>query len=261
MILKLVKHRLSFGRMHKKMNKIEVINFFSENYSCRKCFNNPNISKSGQLFSVADVPGPQPRWLGDNYFNADKKICIILINPGSGNKTPENEWAPLKKMNRAKSPEIKERFWNELMLTNKVGMPKWGAWEKLYFESLGLDRKKNDIAFMNMMLCASKGNAYNPKSLDLCFSLQSRKLLSLLSPDVLIFSGKDTMNNALKKKVSLTQMRERCGSFSREIRSSLIRQEIKDCLQDNTKFYFMGHYAYIKNEDHEDANIISNSIL
>ena len=63
------------------MNHIEVMNFFAENYSCRKCFNNPNISLSGKTFNVAEVSGPQPRWLGKNYFDAHKKICIMLINP------------------------------------------------------------------------------------------------------------------------------------------------------------------------------------
>ncbi|MDB4254336.1 hypothetical protein N9884_06210, partial [Gammaproteobacteria bacterium] len=110
------------------MNQIEVMNFFAENYSCRKCFNNPNISLSGKTFNVAEVSGPQPRWLGKNYFDAHKKICIMLINPGSGDKTPEDEWAPLKNMHQADNQELRTKHWNELMHTNEVGMPKWGAW-------------------------------------------------------------------------------------------------------------------------------------
>jgi len=242
------------------MNKIEVIDFFSKNYFCRKCFNNPNITKSGKPFGVADVSGPQPRWLGKNYFNSEKKICIMLINPGSGDKTPENEWAPLEKLNKAETQELKEKFWDQLMYTNEVGMPKWGAWVNLYFESLGLVEKKDEVAFMNMMLCASKGNAYNKKSLDLCFSSQSSNLLKMLSPDILIFSGAQTISNILKKSIPLSTLREKKGEYSREIDSSLIKKEIKDCLLPTTKYYFMGHYAYIKNEDHEDARIIANSI-
>ena len=242
------------------MSKLEAINFFSSNYSCTKCFNNPKITKSGQTLTLAAVSGPQPRWIGSNYFNSPQKICVMLINPGSGDKTPENEWAPLKKMNLARTDKDKETHWKELMETNKNGMPKWGAWDDLYFNSLGLRDKSNSIAFMNMMLCASKGNTYTTNSLDLCFSERSSKLLSLLSPEILIFSGAQTIKNALKKPKSLTELRKKRGTKSRELSSILIKQSIKDCLNKNTKFYFMGHYAYIKKEDHEDAKIIASSI-
>ena len=242
------------------MKSIEVINFFAENYSCRKCFDNPNIQLSGKPFNLADVPGPQPRWLGENYFSAHKKICIMLINPGSGDKTPENEWASLKKLHQAGNQDSRERHWRELMNTNEVGMPKWGAWEKLYFDSLRMRDRIDSIAFMNMMLCASKGNKYNKHSLDLCFSSQSKKLLKLLSPDILIFSGYQTIANAMKKSITLSGMRNIAGTSSREIKPMLIKNDIKDCLSKNTKFYFMGHYAYIKKQDHEDAAIIASSI-
>lgn len=247
------------------MNKIEVIDFFSKNYFCRKCFNNPNITKSGKPFGVADVSGPQPRWLGKNYFNSEKKICIMLINPGSGDKTPENEWAPLEKLNKAKTQEHKEKFWDQLMYTNEVGMPKWGAWVNLYFESLGLVEKKDEVAFMNMMLCASKGNAYNKKSLDLCFSSQSSNLLKMLSPDVLIFSGAQTISNSLKKPIAMSKLREKGGEYSREIDSSLIKNEIRDCLHRNSKYFFIGHYAARHSTGDldkamNDARIVSKSI-
>ena len=242
------------------MNQIEVMNFFAENYSCRKCFNNPNISLSGKTFNVAEVSGPQPRWLGKNYFDAHKKICIMLINPGSGDKTPEDEWAPLKNMHQADNQELRTKHWNELMHTNEVGMPKWGAWEKLYFDSLKLKKTKDSIAFMNMMLCASKGNTYNKHSLDLCFSSQSSKLLTYLSPDILIFSGAQTIANAMKKPISLKELRDTGGDESREIKRLLIKNEIKSCLSKDARFYFMGHYAYIKKQDHQDAEIIANSI-
>ena len=66
--------------------------------------------------------------------------------------------------------------------------------------------------------------------------------------------------NALKKPESLTEVRKKRGTKSRELSSFHIKQSIKDCLSKNTKFYFMGHYAYIKKEDHEDARIIASSI-
>lgn len=242
------------------MNKLNVINFFASNYSCSKCFNNQKITKSGKALSLADVRGPQPRWIGNNYFNSPQKICLMLINPGSGDKTPENEWASLEKMHSAETDKEKEICWDELMETNKNGMSKWGAWDDLYLQSLGLSKKKDSVAFMNMMLCASKGNAYTTNSLDMCFSEQSNKLLRLLSPDVLILSGAQTIKNALKKPESLSELRKKRGINSRELSPLLIKQSIKNCLSKNTKYYFMGHYAYIKKEDHEDARIIASSI-
>jgi hypothetical protein len=242
------------------VTKLEVINFFSSNYSCKKCFNNPHIINSGNTFEIADVSGPQPRWIGRDYFNSNQKVCIMLINPGSGDKTPENEWAPLKKLSEAGSQEKKEEHWSELMQTNENGMPKWGAWEDLYFGSLGLREKRHSTAFMNMMLCASKGNNYNTNSLDLCFSEHSSKLLKLLSPDILIFSGHQTIKNALKKPKKLIDLRNERGTKTREINSFLIKNTIKNCLKKNAKYFFMGHYAYIKSEDHQDARIIANSL-
>ena len=244
----------------KKLSKLNVIDFFSSNYSCSKCFNNQKITKSGKKLVLADVRGPQPRWIGNNYFNSTQKICVMLINPGSGDKTPENEWASLEKMHSAETDKDKEIHWKELMETNKNGMPKWGAWDDLYLKSLGLSTKKDSVAFMNMMLCASKGNTYTTNSMDLCFSEKSNKLLSLLSPDVLIFSGAQTIKNALKRPESLTDLRKKRGTKSRELSSLLIKLSIKNCLTKNTKFYFMGHYAYIKKEDHEDARIIASCI-
>ena len=219
------------------MSKLEAINFFSSNYLCTNCFNNQKIKKSGKTLALADVRGPQPRWIGNNYFNSSQKICVMLINPGSGDKTPENEWAPLEKMHLARTDKDKETHWKELMETNKNGMPKWGAWDDLYFKSLGLSDKKDSVAFMNMMLCASKANTYTTNSLDLCFSERSNKLLSLLSPEILIFSGAQTIKNALKKPESLSELRKKRGTKSRELSSLLIKESIKNCLSKNTKFY------------------------
>lgn len=242
------------------MSNQEVINFFSDNYFCRKCFNNPSIIKKGQEFQVADVKGPQPRWVGKNYFNSDNKICVMLINPGSGDKTPDDEWAPLKMLSNANSIQKKEEAWEGLMETNKVGMPKWGAWKKLYLDALGLGERLDDISFMNRMLCASKGNSYSKKSLDLCFSSQSSKLLTMLSPDILIFSGGLTITLAMKIYQTLEEMRKTSGEDSREINRFNIKKEIKECLNRKTKYFYMGHYSYIKSEDIKDAEIIKKEL-
>ena len=51
-----------------------------------------------------------------------------------------------------------------------------------------------------------------------------------MSPEILIFSGAQTIKNALKKPESLTELRKKRGTKSRELSSFHIKQSIKDCL-------------------------------
>ena len=131
------------------MSKLEAINFFSSNYSCTKCFNNPKITKSGQTLTLADVRGPQPRWIGSNYFNSAQKICVMLINPGSGDKTPENEWAPLKKMNLARTDKDKEIIINKNICDVNSNSSNVGNSILLNFERLDNFRTKLNWNFYN----------------------------------------------------------------------------------------------------------------
>ena len=148
------------------------------------------------MFRVSDVKGPQPRWVGENYFNAKQRICFVLINPGSGDKTPENEWSALPNLSLDKDAETRTSAWDDLMKTNDKGMGKWGSWKSLYIDTFGFESILSEICFTNWMLCAAKykdssgelKNAYNMKSIDTCFSNLSSRVFSLLSPDVVIFS-------------------------------------------------------------------------
>mgnify|MGYP006171858131 FL=1 len=246
----------------------ELVNLFSENRNCRKCFNNPQIIKSGEMFAVSDVKGPQPRWVGENYFNSKQRICFVLINPGSGDKTPDNEWSSLPNLSLGKNMTIRTSAWQDLMKTNEKGMEKWGSWKSLYIDTFGFEDNLDEICFTNWMLCAakyknSKGkfeNAYNTKSIETCFSNVSNRVLSNLSPDIIIFSGGFSIDAAVKKPISLTERRNKSGNKSREISSFEIKKEVKDCLAKKTRYFYMGHYAYIKSEDYLDAKIIKDQI-
>lgn len=255
-------HKINFQKY--KTTKEEVMDFFSNNYSCRKCFNNPSITKKGKEFEVADVKGPQPRWIGKNYFRANKKVCVMLINPGSGDKTPENDWSPLKLLSYTDLLKEKEQAWEELMKTNEKGMPTWDNWKLYYLNSLGLEKRIDDVSFMNMMLCASRGNSYSDQSLQLCFSTQSNKLLQLLSPDILIFSGGMVLKNMLNKFTSLKDMRIKSSDNSREIEFSKVKKVVTNNLKKDCRYFYMGHYSKIWKtnqmieEDLKDAKIISS---
>ena len=57
----------------KKLSKLEANNFFFSNYSCKK-LNNPKNNKIRTNTTLAAVSGPQPRWIGSNYFNSLKNM-------------------------------------------------------------------------------------------------------------------------------------------------------------------------------------------
>ena len=246
----------------------ELIDLFSENRNCRKCFNNPQIIKSGEMFRVSDVKGPQPRWVGENYFNSKQRICFVLINPGSGDKTPDNDWSSLSNLSLAKNVTTRTSAWQDLMETNDKGMEGWDSWKNLYIDTFGFENNLDEICFTNWMLCAAKyvnpegklQNAYNKKSIETCFSNVSSKVLSILSPDVIIFSGGVSIDAAVKKPIPLTERRNKSGDKSREISSFEIKKEVKDCLKKKARYFYMGHYAYIKSEDYRDAEIIKDQL-
>lgn len=254
------------------LSKIEVINFFSDNYKCRSCFHNPKIKLNHQQFNPANVEGPQPRWIGKNYFESDKKICFMLINPGSGNNTPNKEWEPLKNLYKEKKEIERLNIWDQIMKVNKSSMPKWGKWKSLYLDQFGFDSEEelNKICFTNMMLCSAwvrKNNkfvnAYNSKSLDNCFNNCSNNLLKILSPKHIIFSGVQTINSALNHNqwISLSKLRSFSGPNSREINSSKIKKKIRDCLDPDVKFFYIGHYGMTTtHNDYLDADIIKKQI-
>ena len=251
-----------------KNSKIKLIDLFSEHRNCNKCFDNKLIKNNGNEFRTSDIKGPQPRWVGKNYFNSFIRICFILINPGSGNKTPNNEWSSLNMLDLKNTDEVRMSAWKDIMETNLRGMPNWGAWKKLYLDSFGLDEFFNVIAFVNWMLCAAKvegkngkfTNAYNKASLENCFSNVSNEAFKILDPNIVIFSGQTSIDAAVKDSIPLRERRKLSGTNSRKIPVDQLKNTVRDCFQDKTEFYYMGHYAYINSKDYEDANIIRNEL-
>ena len=234
----------------------KVINFFANNYHCRSCFNNPRVIKSKNTLQIGEIVGPQPRWIGKDYFSSKNKICLILINPGSGDSnTPKKDWDYLKELNVVKDSKTKKQIWDKIMSVNSSGMPKWGNWEQLYFRDLGLKEIKNEIAFMNFMLCASKNNIYCQSSLQNCFFEKSGELLELLNPNIVIFSGHETIKFALKRKLS---MREYQFFYPNgEIDVSEINPFICEKISNKAKFFIMSHYAYYNEAKRNEAKAIS----
>ena len=70
----------------------------------------------------------------------------------------------------------------------------------------------------------------------------------------------NSIDAAVKKPISLRERRTKSGSKSREIPPFEIKKEIKDCFPKTARYFYMGHYAYIKQEDYLDATIIRDQI-
>jgi len=160
---------------------------------CNDCFKNLDI-KRGKVESA------QPRWIGENYFNARQKICILMINPGDVG--PKAEYSQIKSSNEFQA--LIEGFkddlvsWDDLMHFILMDMHHWGQggkYMKLYFDHLKLPLK--EIAFLNTMLCSAKKldprgqykNFYNQQTMRNCFDLHTYSMLEQLNPDVCILSG------------------------------------------------------------------------
>ena len=97
-------------------------------------------------------------------------------------------------------------------------------------------------------------------SINTCFSNVSHKVLSILAPDIIIFSAGFSIDAAVIKPIPLNERRTRSGDKSREISPLEIKEEVKDKLSKKARYFYMGHYAYIKQEDYRDAEIIKNQI-
>ena len=78
---------------------------------CNNCFNNLDIQRG-------KVKAAQPRWIGENYFDAKQRICILMINPGDVG--PKAEYSQIKSSNEFQS--LIEGFKDDIV-----------SWEDLMF--------------------------------------------------------------------------------------------------------------------------------
>ena len=208
---------------------------------CNSCFENPELVRG-------KVKKPQPRWVGEDYFSSDKRICILMINPG--------DVGPKSKLDQQQSSSEFEnlinRFseglvsWEEIMFFILSDMPNWGQggkYNKLYFDHLKLPLK--EIAFLNVMLCSARKkdprgkfqNYYSQHTMQNCFSNHTRNLLEKLNPNICILSGTAVWEFARRSNLS--------SIFT------------------NCKFKSLGHYA-ARGEDWnravETAHVISREL-
>jgi hypothetical protein len=161
--------------------------------NCKSCFENTELVRG-------KVKKAQPRWVGEDYFLSNKKICILMISPGDvGPKTRfARQQASSDFENLIQGLEEGSASWEEAMLFILNDMPNWGQggkYNKLYFDHLKLPLK--EIAFLNVMLCSARKkdprgkfqNYYSQQTMRNCFINHTHNLLKDLDPDICILSG------------------------------------------------------------------------
>ena len=209
---------------------IKIIETYQRASKCNQCFDELDTDLSRGL-----IPYAQPRWIGNQYFNAHTKVCILAINPGNVGTNNNRITASNKFTKAIKSLQINTKAWDTVMDFISRDMPFWGRgrYYDYYFKRMGLDPDKT--ALMNMMLCSSESNSYSSLSLSNCFKKYTLSILRELNPDVLILSG--------------TKIISVFDKFSSEINLQLPRMKIIKCF----------HYA-ARGDDRIRANEMAKLI-
>ena len=160
---------------------------------CNACFENTELLRG-------KIKKAQPRWVGEDYFASQQKVCVLMINPGD--VCPKAKYAQQRSSSELEGliEGFRDGFvsWEDLMFFILMDMPNWGQggkYMKLYFDHLKLPLKQ--IAFLNVMLCSAKKldprgepkNYYSQQTMRNCFDLHTCNLLEILNPDVCILSG------------------------------------------------------------------------
>jgi len=169
--------------------KIEVQDIYREATKCNSCFENFKIARG-------KVRKAQPRWIGNNYFSADRRICVIAINPGNvGTKFKDAKKKAASQFDKTiKNFGKGQSSWKDVMNFIDTDMKNWGEgrYKKFYFDLMNLPI--DEVAMINMMLCSAtefgkQKNYYNENTLRNCFNKHTRELIQALNPDVCILSG------------------------------------------------------------------------
>ena len=112
-------------------NLINLIELHQEAANCNTCFKKfPNIRHDFV------VKGAQPRSIGENYFSQEIRVCLILINPGSGDTKSDGGWGDyLTPFKEAETLKERADTWDEVQNFIKREEPKIGRNDPCWCES------------------------------------------------------------------------------------------------------------------------------
>jgi hypothetical protein len=162
---------------------------------CRVCFAEDTRLKA----PIIDVA--QPRWVGTRFRDARPRIVFLMLNPGAGD--------PSKDAGNRDARRLLLRFrdggatFENVLAFQREHMESWGkpVGRFLRFYIRGLDLELEDVAFLNIALCATLGNRYPRRMLDRCFEDHSGTILQQLKPDLVVLCGV-VIARRFRKKIS-----------------------------------------------------------
>ncbi len=168
------------------------------NTNIRKIFNDAiNCNDCANIAELLPNSIPEPRWIGKKYFSSLSRIMLVLLNPGSGKgykEYPQNTVDPLKQY-KSGNITIEEYF-----LHQREDMKSWGHKEKfLNFYERGIELDFDSIAIANIAWCATINNKYKSNMLKNCFNRNTKELIKILKPNIIILSG--TVTWKYKRKI------------------------------------------------------------
>jgi hypothetical protein len=118
------------------------------------------------------------------------RVVVLLLNPGQS-RDDEGARGFLKHIQAFRAGSLKL---DTILAGQRQVMPSWGSppgrFGAFYLRGLGLDI--DEIAFVNVAWCATKGNTYPQTVLGRCFQRHTSALLQLLTPEVVLACGRQT---------------------------------------------------------------------
>ena len=179
------------------MPQFSTATLYSNAMSCNACFG------PGSSVERALVKLPQPRWIGSTYTTIRPRIVVVALNPGAGGESQTSGNLELAK--RLYDFSIGKRSFDELLAYQAKHMSSWGKkpgrFVDFYTDLTG--RTLNELAFLNIALCATVGNSYPSSVLATCFNKHTAALLVNLEPDVVLLSGSNIHKYASKIRAVL----------------------------------------------------------
>ena len=99
---------------------------YRETLSCRACF------KADSKLKESTIAGPQPRWVGKDYFSQAKRVLFVLKNPGAaGAGNPKTSRQHLNQTDDREMKRCIEEYakgTQDLESVLKLQRKHWPAW-------------------------------------------------------------------------------------------------------------------------------------
>jgi hypothetical protein len=150
---------------------------------CSWCFEQNGVENKQLSRSFVDVA--QPRFIGEGYWASQKKVLVLLINPGSGagrRDSADDTHRDLIQLFGRGQGSIEAVFDHQ-----RSDIDNWGRFTSFYCAGIGLS--VDTLALANVAWCGTVGDQYPSWMLTECFSRHGADLVQFLHPSIVLISG------------------------------------------------------------------------